>query len=244
VVIPLIPLWRKSGQSYPFKPEKFPHIRVDVYIDESGDIGFSERSSPFFVIIALIVHEPHQVERCFSKIRKNRLKKKYRELPELKFNNSDKVIKRRVLECLAQSNIEFWCSVLRKKQVYDYLQDKPQIVYNYLAGSLIAKIYEYYWPFSEMNVIVDKSLNGIQKDLFDQYVANKTMEQNSPLFYPDVPPTILHKDSRREPCIQAADFIAGAVHRKYRQADESCYFIIQNKCLQIFDYFEGPQKRL
>jgi len=117
---------------------------VDVYIDESGDIGFGEKSSPFFVIAALIVYEPHQIERCFLKIRKNRPKKKYRELPELKFNNSDKVIKRRVLECLAQANIEFWCSVLRKDQLYEHLRKQPQIVYNYLTGSLIAKIYFHY----------------------------------------------------------------------------------------------------
>lgn len=217
---------------------------MEVYIDESGDIGFGKKSSPFFVIAALIVHEPLQIDRCFLKIRKNRLKKKYRELPELKFNNSDKVIKRRVLECLAQSNIEFWCSVLRKEQLFDYLRKQPQTVYNYLTGSLIAKIYFHYRPFHEFNIIVDKSLNGIQKDLFDQYVAYKTMEQNVPLFNPLVPPNIIYKDSRREPCIQAADFIAGAVHRKYRQRDESCYLIIQDKCQQIFDYFEGPQKRL
>lgn len=240
----MIPRRRKTGKSYPFKPVKFPRIRVDVYIDESGDIGFGERSSPYFVIAALIVQEPLQIERCFSKIRKNRLKKKYRELPELKFNNSDTVIKRRVLECLAHSNIEFWCSVLRKDQLYEHLRKQPQIVYNYLTGSLIEKMYFHYWPFYEINIIVDKSLNGIQKDLFDQYIVYKTMEQTTPIVEPLVPPNIVHRDSRREPCIQAADFIAGAVHRKYRQADESCFLIIQDKCLQIFDYFQGPQKRL
>ncbi|MEI7648428.1 MAG: DUF3800 domain-containing protein [Methanomicrobiales archaeon] len=53
---------------------------VKIYIDESGDLGFSERSSPFFVIAALIVHDPLAIRRCFAKVRRNKLKKKYKEL--------------------------------------------------------------------------------------------------------------------------------------------------------------------
>lgn len=215
---------------------------MDIYIDESGDIGFGPKSSPFFVIAALIIHQPLQIQRCFKKIRKNRLKKKLRELPELKFNNSDNVIKRRVLDCLATSDIEFWCSVLRKEQLYDRLRTQPLIVYNYLTGSLIANIYFHYQPFSEFNVIVDKSLNGIHKEQFDQYIVYKTMERHIPITGTLVSPKIIHVDSRREPCIQAADFIAGAVHRKYREEDDWFFCIIEHQCKQLFDYFEGPQK--
>lgn len=215
---------------------------MDIYIDESGDIGLGPKSSPFFVIAALIINKPPEIKRCFAKIRRNRLKKKYRDVPELKFNNSNAVIKRRVLECLSVSDMEFWCSVLRKKDLYQYLRDTPQIVYNYLTGSLIAHIYFYYRPYDQFNVIVDKSLNGIQKDLFNHYVVYKIMERNTPILDDIVPPTVLHIDSGREPCIQAADFIAGAIHRKYRREDDSCYRIIQEKCKQIFDYFEGPKR--
>jgi hypothetical protein len=61
---------------------------VKIYIDESGDLGFTGRSSPYFVIAALIVHNPLTIRRCFAKIRRNKLKKKYKKLPEFKFNNS------------------------------------------------------------------------------------------------------------------------------------------------------------
>jgi hypothetical protein len=194
------------------------------------------------VIAAVIVHSPLEIQRCFAKIRKNRLRKKYRELPELKFNNSSSVIKRRVLECLSGTDIEVWCSVLRKEKLYPHLRSQPQIVYNYLTGSLIAHMYSYYQPVCPFNIIVDKSLNGIQRDLFDQYLVYKAMERNAPFVEVINPPEIIHVDSRREPCIQAADFIAGAIHRKYRYQDDSCYSIIQGRCKQIFDYFEGPQK--
>jgi hypothetical protein len=38
---------------------------VKIYIDESGDLGFTERSSPYFLIAALIVHDPLAIRRCF-----------------------------------------------------------------------------------------------------------------------------------------------------------------------------------
>jgi hypothetical protein len=217
---------------------------VDIYIDESGDIGLGPRSSPYFVIAALIVNDPLDIKRCFKKIRRNKLKKKFKELPELKFNSSDKVIRRRVLECIASSDIDIWCSVLRKEQLFDHLRETPQIVYNYLTGSLIAKIYLHYRPSHTFNVIVDKSLNGIQRELFDNYVVYKTMEHNIPFTPFPIPPTVIHVDSKTEPCVQAADFVAGAVHRKYRMNEHACYAIIEGNCIQVYDYFQGPQKRM
>ena len=217
---------------------------MDIYTDESG--GYwpgPARSSPYFVIAALIVNDPLDIKRCFKKIRRNKLKKKFKELPELKFNSSDKIIRRRVLECIASSDVDIWCSVPSKEQLFDHLKETPPVVYNYLTGSLIAKIYLHYRPRHTFNVIVDKSLNGIQRELFDNYVVYKTMEHNSlsPHFR-YLPPSFI--DSKTEPCVQAADFVAGAVHRKYRMNEHACYAIIEGKCIQIYDYFQGPQKRM
>ena len=74
------------------------------------------------------------------------------------------------------------------------------------------------------------------------------MERHIPISGTSVSPKIIHVDSRREPCIQAADFVAGAVHRKYREEDDWLFCIIEHQCKQLFDYFEGvdyfegPQK--
>ena len=41
--------------------------------------------------------------------------------------------------------------------------------------------------------------------------------------------SIDHKNSEEERCLQAVDFVAGAIYRKYALGDESCYPIIRDK---------------
>jgi len=41
---------------------------VKIFIDEPGDPGFTERASQYFIIAALIVHNPLAIRRCCAKI--------------------------------------------------------------------------------------------------------------------------------------------------------------------------------
>jgi hypothetical protein len=216
---------------------------VHIYIDESGDMGFTDRSSPYFVLAALIVHDPLPIRRCFARLRRTKLKKKYRELPEFKFNNSSAEIKRRILSCIASADVEICYCVLRKKQVHGHLRSQHQIVYNYLTGLLISKIIGKYHPAGEIEITVDKSLNGIQREAFNQYLVFKTMEKN-PITAPKIPAIrIDHTDSACEPCIQAVDFVAGALHYQYREDDDTYRRIIDGKISIALDFFKGMQKR-
>ena len=95
---------------------------------------------------------------------------------------------------------------------------------------------------SRVDITVDKSLNGIQREAFDQYLVYKTFEKNQVHDIVSIPFQIEHVDSRREPCIQAADFIAGALHYYYRTNDDTFSAIIENKIQVALDYFKGPRK--
>ena len=215
---------------------------MDIYIDESGDIGLGTRSSDYFVIAAIIVRDTLCVQRCFAKIRRLRLKKRFRDIPEFKFNNTSGILKRRILERLAGCDLDIAYTLLRKKELYPQLRDKPHIVYNYLMGSLIAHLLIHYRARGKVNIIVDKSMGGFQKDAFDQYVVFKIIEKYPLEELENISLDVRHEDSRNEPCIQAADFVAGAVHRMYRTGDNACYNLIHGKVIKIFDYFHGPQK--
>jgi hypothetical protein len=215
---------------------------VKIFIDESGDLGFTERASSYFIIAALIVHDPLAIRRCFAKIRRNKLRKKYRELPEFKFNNSGVEIKKTILSCIASADVDIAYCVLRKEQVYLHLRSNHQIVYNYLTGSLISHIIQRFSAGGDVEIIVDKSLNGIQREAFDQYLVYKTFEKNQSYDPAAIRINIDHVDSMREPCIQAADFIAGALHYYYRNNDDMYSGIINDKIAMAFDYFNGPQK--
>jgi hypothetical protein len=224
------------------KPSAYILI-VHIYIDESGDMGFTGRSSPYFVLAALIVNDPLPIRRCFARLRRTKLKKKYRELPEFKFNNSSAEIKRRILSCIASADVGICFCVLRKKQVHRHLRSQHQIVYNYLTGVLISTIISKYRPDDEIEITVDKSLNGIQREAFNQYLVFKTMEKN-PAHAPPLPAIrIDHADSESETCIQAVDFVAGALHYQYREDDDTYRCIIDDKITIALDFFKGVQKR-
>lgn len=159
-----------------------------------------------------------------------------KQVPELKYNNTPPEIKRRIFKCLASCDLDLAYLVLLKRQVPFHLRDKHQVIYNYLAASLVSKITVCYGTMDPINVIIDKSLYGLQKEHFDDYVTYKMLE------FPDngianrSQISIMHVDSKRETCIQAVDFIAGAVHYKYRSDETIHYDLIQEKMILELDY--------
>lgn len=214
---------------------------MKIFIDESGDLGFSARSSPYFVFGALIPHDEYAVSRCFKKIR-GRLHKKKKDISEFKFNNSNSDIRLKVCSCLAGADVDFAYAVLRKEQVKGKLQKRHQYVYNYLSASFIASILLHYHETGPVNIILDKSLHGFQQVRFDAHLAGKVLERESLWFIDEDKISIDHIDSRQDPCIQAADFIAGAVHQHFREEDKTCYEVLKRKFVVENDYFEKPNR--
>lgn len=215
---------------------------MKIYVDESGDLGFGQKASRYFVLAALVVWDEQTIRRCFKKIRQRKLKKSLRDVPEFKYNNTKGLIKNRILQCIADCNLDIAYAVLRKDQVHSRLRDKQQIVYNYLAGSLISSITNQYAIEGCIYVCMDKSMYNLQRDLFDDHLAYRMFDNGVPCATPLDQLVIEHVDSRTEPCIQAADFAAGAVHQRYRENNDIYYNIIEPKTTIALDFFKGRQK--
>lgn len=214
---------------------------IHIYIDESGDLGFSSKSSKYFIIAALITEDTLKVSKCITKIRKERLRKKNKKIPELKFHNSDYVIRRRLLQSFAKTDIKIAFVVLRKNQVYDELKSKQNILYNFLCGSLIDKIFQKYKINSKIKITVDRSLTRINRESFNNYLGYRASLNSTKGFNPNFL-KINHINSTQDKCLQAVDFIAGAVARKYNHNDVSFCELIDKKIEITLDFFHG-QKR-
>jgi len=74
-----------------------------IFLDESGDLGFTPNSSKYFIVACICVDREKTVNRCIKTVHQG-LSKKYKKT-ELKFSNSSDHTRRRVLECLAGKNI-------------------------------------------------------------------------------------------------------------------------------------------
>jgi hypothetical protein len=135
-----------------------------------------------------------------------------------------------------QNNNDISFALLRKYQVDEDLKDKPQVVYNYLCKQLLYRIISKYEMGGTINIIVDRSLYGVQRENFNDYVEGRIGVR--------IPASIevSHVDSKQCPCVQAIDFVAGAISRKYRDNDDQYYQRIQNRVSVVLDFF-GPDKR-
>ncbi|WP_265581581.1 DUF3800 domain-containing protein [Methanofollis aquaemaris] len=218
---------------------------MNIYIDESGDLGFSGNSSSYFIVGAIIAEGPEKVQQCKTCMKrvKKKFPKKYKNISELKYHNTDDTYRRRVLECISRTDVDIAYAVLRKEQVYINLRDKRQVLYNYITGSLVSTILSEYGCSHDVNVIIDKSLDGVVRDEFDKYLLYRSMEEHSN-HTGEHDLEILHADSKKNHCIQAVDFIAGAVHRHYREPlpYNDYYSVFENRITIALDYFNGRRK--
>lgn len=198
-----------------------------IYLDESGDLGFSSKSSKFFVIALLYTNNPKHIRRILKKVRRRLLRKKYRDLPEFKSSRSDDFVKKRILEHLSKEDVEISYVILRKSTVYSYLHQEHNVLYNYLTGFLVERLPQL--KDREIMIVADKCLSKINREKFNRYLKSKTFSN----FYkigkllPKI--QIQHKTSLEEPCLQAVDYVANAVYRKYEFNDETYYNIIKPK---------------
>lgn len=202
---------------------------MQVYLDESGGIvngllAKASKSVPFFVLAALVLREELPIKRCIKDIRLRKIKKRYRKTSELKFHDSDGPIRRRILECIGRTDNDIGYAILYNSKIQHEVE--PQLIYNEICRQLIYKLASNYCVSGQIEVIIDKSLYGAQRTAFDAHLADRSglivsanLEEVK----------VIHVDSKTCPYIQAVDFIAGAINRKYRDNDNVYFQKIQHK---------------
>lgn len=191
---------------------------MHIYLDESGDLGFNPNSSKHIVIALLITKTPLHVERCIKKIRQRKLKKKLKELPEIKFNKSSDLIREKILTCIAKEPIEIAYIVLDKNRVNPARHNHKQKIYNFIVGYLMGSLP--YGNTTHSKLIVDKRIsNKVIRADFDEYIKQNIA------FKVD----ITHENSMYNQCLQATDFIAGAIFRKCESGDSRYFDLIKHR---------------
>ncbi len=192
-----------------------------IFLDESGELGFGEKSSKFLTITLLVCGavEEQELHRIVRKVRQRILKKKLKKSTEIKWNNSSDIIKSKVFEKLAKIDFEIFTIILDKSKVYDYLKEKKHKLYNYLCNLIIAECS----VDGSFELIVDRSKNKRSlRDDFDNYIRFKLLDKCNNL-------SIKHEDSKSNGSLQALDFVSGAIFNKYEFGNLDYYDKIKDK---------------
>lgn len=92
--------------------------KLAVFVDESGDVGFSARSSKHLTLVAVATEAPLALERIPKKIRRTLLMKRQCQVPELKFHASSPRVRRAFLEMVRHSvGVRAVSIVVKKKTI-------------------------------------------------------------------------------------------------------------------------------
>jgi len=220
-------------------------LGVNIYMDESGDLGYPN-GSPYFVFGAVIVKN-NDDEICCQKRVKRAKKKiwKFYKFDELKSSNLHDQCREVVIHELLKGSYDFAYSLLRKNDVKPELRDTTGL-YGWLAAKLVEEVIIDYGFKTDVNVIIDKSLYGIQEHEFNKTLLNRNFDRFNR--YPNLAVEIYHCNSKTECGIQIADVVAGTVFRHYtkynRNPSHEYNFFPQicEKTKIALDFFKGRRK--
>lgn len=200
-----------------------------IFLDESGDLGFKEVSSQWFLFTIAITSNRRSLERVIKHARR-KLLKKHKNVSELHAYHADKMTRRRVLEELANiDDLKVLCTVLNKKKVYVDLQSQKNHLYNYTANILLdrlhsRKIFDLGEP---IYLCVDrKDTNKNIRKNFEQYIETSLREKKYGVV------SMESKASYDDKSLQAVDFLSWAIFRKYERGDYEYYEMIKGKIIE------------
>ena len=188
-----------------------------IYIDESGDLGFSKKGSEYFILTCVKIDD-EEINRSFNripkKVRRRKLAKKYRKLAELKFSNSSNEIRKSFLLRAAKLDIEIYSVIIEKRKTNKDLQENLPILYNYLIKILLEKPLRRLKSHPHLIICLDRCMSITQRENFENYIKTEFLS-----IFQRIPKIdIIHESSTHNECLQVLDFICGAFGYKYNTA--------------------------
>ncbi len=200
-----------------------------IYIDESGDLGLSERSSKVLVISALITDEPSQFDRIIKNARRHKFKKELKKAKEIKFNKSSKELREYLIKKLNETSgcMGVHCILYKEKLYSKYLREKKDKLYNFVAGTLADEIT---LECDNVEVRIDKSKGkSVLREDFNGYFETK-LKNGSNIGKI----SIFHSNSENFSGIQLVDILSGSAYQKFN--NENPYYV------NMIDPSKFPQK--
>lgn len=219
-------------------------VPLEVFIDESGDLGFTREATKFFVVSFLYIRNTppfrDEVRWLYLKLRKRH---RY-FIDELHFSESNDTVRRKVLQLICKTDeCNFGIIVVDKDRIHynsSFYQDPHGIfryvIVNNVMNTMIPKL-EYR---ENLSIILDRRIPSAQRVLFKDYAELKgyyisKKEGKKDIFY-RYRLTVSHRNSKKDPCLQAADFLAGAEFQRFERQDYRYHNIIDSKMNEFFSW--------
>lgn len=174
-----------------------------AYIDESGESGFSKRSSTYFLIAASLFFEEFTAERIAKKVFKKSQLGKQKKNHIHATDENDKVKNKFISEI---KNYDFkieYDVVEKRREEYDYYEEVFERLLTKLAKYNVEKVF----------VSIKDSRKSVLKKL--NTIARKNGLQ------------VIFSRPEKVKGLQIADFVSWSVFQKYEKAESKYYDLLQ-----------------
>jgi len=210
------------------------YSHVDLYIDESGDLGFSPSSSRHFVIVALASSEPNELRRMMRRVQRRRYPR-IADPMEFKFGSSPERVRRLVCAGIARSETMIAWGAAIKSNIPASLRPDKKRFYLSICGRTLSELTRSIHARS-IHVVLDKWSNSrsIRRSL-DEVVEQTILDHHSGYFAPSI--TVSHLDSSSSEGIQIADFVAGAVFQSLERSNGTYLDLIAERVVSGCRYW-------
>lgn len=191
---------------------------IDVYLDESGDLGFSPSSSRHLVVAGVATAESFRFRRLVRETRR-RFGSEAKRWSELKFNRSSNNLRVHLLKGIADTDsLIVWTGIAKQGSQDKFRSRKEELVRSMFAE--VTSEVSRRLRSRRMDLVVDRRTNKArEKKEFDSVLKAAVFAKHAGYFPPMV--RARHVDSFNSYGLQLADHIAGAVFRMLEFNDDS-----------------------
>ncbi len=201
-----------------------------AYLDESGDPGFTKLgqggTSDYFVVALLCVDDPLVVSNVVIEFK---ARFGMRALEELKYSKSSAERRRAFLRELRRLDLAIGVMAVNKAVVAGLpgIQTKDLFYEEIVCRS----VRRFRHLLGDTKLTLDEYVRGPQQRAFNARLRQRL--NDPPSYYLK---DIRHEKSAKNPLLQAADMIAGAVYRSRAHNDPSLLQIIQPRVHDLWDW--------
>jgi Protein of unknown function (DUF3800) len=206
---------------------------VFAFLDESGDYRFCAEASKFIVFAAVIVSNPLLLTSEFSGLQYDLLCEGHC-IERFHASEDKQFVRDRVFQLLQrEQSYRIHAIIVRKNRANPSLYKYG--VYTVAYKAMLSYLTKTVKP-DRLHIVVDTIPDKKQQKVLATTLRNRAAEIIEPL---GIGYTIDHHNSTGHALLQASDYCAWAIYKKWHEADERSYQLIRDKIGNEFDIYRG-----
>lgn len=211
---------------------RFVAVRY-IFLDESGDLAFSERGTRFFSLTSICLGDCTCGDELLE-LRRALAWEGTHLLEEFHATHDYQHVRDRVFASICQHDCRIDTTVVEKRKTANHLRVSEGRFYKQILFLHLKHVLNSVAERDDEMLVVCAALGTRRerevhlRNLRD--VIAQTQPPNCLIRYAFWPAAI-------EPCLQVADYCSWAIHRKWERGDERSYNLIKDKIATEFDVF-------